>query len=131
VIVRESAWAAGGNAASGGSRTLSTNCGSPTSAFFNYGPSTGSINQFNNTCNGGDFGDWSNAGFTQSEVGTPGTNPTLGVTEIAALTAIGYDQTSTAPPTPEPPTGSLMLIGIGLVLVAMRKRIGQSLRQAS
>jgi len=104
------------NAATGGSRTLGTNCATPTSAFFSYGPSTGEINQFNNTCNGDDFGDWSNAGFTQSEAGTAGTNPTLGASEISALTAIGYTFV------PEPSTIALMFLGCLAIFAAARRK---------
>ena len=50
------------NATIGGARTLGTNCQSPTSAYFSYGPSTGAIAQFNNSCNGEDFGDWAKIG---------------------------------------------------------------------
>jgi len=106
-------------AATGGVRSQGTNCGSPTSAYFAYGPNTGSIAQFNNSCNGADFGDWQGNGTprTQDAFGTPGTNPTLGLAEISALTAIGYNIAA-----PEP--GTLLLLGSGLMLVAYKKRVG-------
>jgi hypothetical protein len=105
------------NAATGGSRTVGTNCGTPTSAYFSYGPSTGQIAQFNNTCNGSDFGDWTGSASPQVQDanGTPGTNPTLGASEIAALSAIGYTLSA-----PEP--GTLLLLSAGLALVIGRKR---------
>jgi hypothetical protein len=112
------------SAATGGVRTLSTSCTAPTSAYFAYGPSTGAIAQFNNTCNGGDFGDW------QSDPLPPGVNPqvqdafagagdapALGASEIDALTAIGYELST---PTPEP--GAMVLFGAGLAVLAMHRR---------
>jgi len=103
-------------AATGGVRSTGTNCNTPSSAFFAYGPNTGAIAQFNNTCNGADFGDWQSNGTarTQDAFGTAGANPTIGFAEISALTAIGYNIA-----TPEP--GTLLLLGSGLVL-AFKKR---------
>jgi hypothetical protein len=112
------------SAATGGTRTLSTNCTTPTSAYFAYGPSTGAIAQFDNACNGGDFGDW------QSSPLPPGVNPQVqdaftgagdapayGRSEIDAMTAIGYDL---APPTPEP--GAMVLFAGGLAVLAVYRR---------
>jgi hypothetical protein len=88
------------NAAVGGSRTLGTNCHSATSAYFSYGPSSGMIAQFNNVCNGADFGDWASGPNprVQDAFGTPGASPTLSLAEYDALSAIGYDEA------PEPAT---------------------------
>jgi hypothetical protein len=112
------------SAPTGGVRTLSTNCTTPTSAYFAYGPSTGEIAQFDNACNGGDFGDWQSSPLppgvnpqVQDAFSAPGDAPALGASEIDALTAIGYNLAS---PTPEP--GSMVLFGAGLAVLAMRRR---------
>jgi hypothetical protein len=116
-----------------GNRTLSTTCssGNPQqtdlstqpAAFFSYGPATGNIAQFNNDCNGGDFGDWQSSPLpngtsaqVQDAFTGPGTGPTLGSSEIAALTAIGYTTSST----PEP--GTMALLGGGFMLIALVRR---------
>jgi hypothetical protein len=104
------------NTPSGGARTLSTNCTTPTSAYFSYGPSTGVIAQFNNLCNGADFGDWAgnSPDRVQDAFGTPGTNPTLGPAEIAALTAIGFDA-------PEPAIWTTMFTALVTAAFARRR----------
>lgn len=112
------------DAATGGARTLSTNCTTPTSAYFAYGPSTGAIAQFNNACNGGDFGDWQSNPLppganpqVQDAFGAPGETPVYGSSEIDAMTAIGYDLAS---PTPEP--GAMVLLGAGLAMLGVYRR---------
>jgi hypothetical protein len=98
---------------------LSVNCSSPGSAYFAYGANTGEINQLNNACNDDDFGDWSNSGYVQSAVGTPGITPAYGTSEIDAMSAIGYELAA-----PEP--GTLGLMGASLIgLVFLRKRMGR------
>jgi len=101
-----------------GGRSPGTNCNAPTSAFFSYGPSTGQIAQFDNSCDGGDFGDWQQSGtpLTQDAFATPGANPTLGAKEIAALTAIGYTINAEVP---EPGTA---LFPLALAVLAYWKR---------
>lgn len=103
-----------------GNRTLTANCvnGSATSAYFSYGPSTGNIAQFNNLCNDGDFGDWASGPVaqTQDAFATPGTNPTVGPSEIAALTAIGYELAA-----PEPGTWLLVLGALALFGASKRR----------
>ena len=76
------------------------------------------LTYFNQT-SGADYSDWlSNpipVGFSpqvQDAFGAPGTNPALGVNEITAFNAIGYD--SVGSPTPEP--SSLLLSGLALGL---------------
>jgi len=110
------------SAATGGTRALSTNCTTPTSAYFAYGPSTGAIAQFNNACNGGDFGDWQSSPLpsgvnpqVQDAFGGPGDAPAYGTSEIDAMTAIGF-QTAT----PEP--GTMVLFGAGLAVLAVYRR---------
>jgi hypothetical protein len=80
---------------------------------------------FFNQTSGADYGDWlSNpipAGFdpqVQDAFGEPGTDPTLGVNELTAFNAIGYDLVA-----PEP--GTLILFGLGisaLGIVTHRRR---------
>ncbi len=107
------------SAATGGTRTLSTICGAATGAYFSYGPSTGAIAQFNNACNGADFGDWASGSTpkVQDAYATPGATPVLGPSELAALSAIGYTQASAVP---EPAT--YMLAGVGLGYLWLRRR---------
>jgi hypothetical protein len=109
------------SAATGGTRTLSTSCTTPTSAYFAYGPSTGAIAQFNNACNGGDFGDWQSSPLpagvnpqVQDAFANPGDAPAYGASETDALTAIGFDL---AAPTPEP--SAMFLFGAGLAMLAV------------
>ena len=106
------------SAPTGGTRTLSAVCSNtPTSAYFSYGASTGEIAQFNNACNGEDFGDWlgNSPVRVQDAEGTPGTNPTLATPEIDALTAIGFDAN-----VPEPATWSLPAAAIALLIIRRR-----------
>jgi hypothetical protein len=112
------------SAATGGTRTLSTSCTTPTSAYFAYGPSTGAIAQFNNACNGGDFGDWQSSPLpagvnpqVQDAFANPGDAPAYGASETDALTAIGFDL---AAPTPEP--SAMFLFGAGLAMLAVYRR---------
>jgi hypothetical protein len=111
------------NAATGGSRTLSTNCATPTSAYFSYGSASTALAEFNNACNGDDFGDWLTGAAppqVQDANGTPGVTTTLGPNEIAALTAVGYTMSQG---TPEPGTWVLFGTSLGLVGLAKRRRI--------
>jgi hypothetical protein len=65
------------------------------------------------SCDVGEIGDFD---FTVTDVATPGTY-------VSA-----FDTTLTITPTPEPATGGLMLMGIGLVFaMVMRKRIARGL----
>jgi hypothetical protein len=74
------------------------------------------IAQFNNSCNGADFGDWagSSPDRVQDAFGTPGGNPTLGTAEIDALSAIGFTAV------PEPAT--CMFAATAFVLLLARRR---------
>jgi PEP-CTERM motif len=90
---------------------------SPYSYFSIDGGNT--VLSFFNQSPGADYADWlSNprpAGFSpqvQDAFGTPGSSPVLGVNEITAFNAIGYDIIGA--PTPEP--SSLLLAGLALGL---------------
>ena len=92
----------------------STNLATQPSAYFAYGSGTGNIAQFNNDCNGGDFGYWQSSPLpngvsaeVQDAFTGPGAGPTLGTAEIDALSAIGY--TTTVAPEP----GTIALFGFG------------------
>jgi len=90
--------------ASGTLINSAVNCSSPGSAYFSYSGMT-DIAQFNNSCNGDDFGDWATSGQVQSAVGSTGTEPIYGPSEIDALSAIGYTVAA-----PEPATWALLLV---------------------
>jgi hypothetical protein len=99
------------------SSLANTPCGSLGTAFFSYSGSV-DLTQFNNSCNGGDFGDWASSGTPQVQdaFAFAGSSETLGVNEVDALTAIGYTVT-----TPEPGTCFLIVCGLSS-LVALRRR---------
>ncbi len=89
-------------------------------AFFSIDGTT-DLAQFNNTNNGGDYGDWQSSPLppgvapqVQDAFATPGSHPTLGVNEITALDVIGYDVAAV----PEPASLSLMGVG-GLALAGL------------
>jgi hypothetical protein len=93
-----------------------TSCGSLGGAYFSIDGGTTNLDNFNNVCNGGDFGDWvvNSPAQVQDYAGTPGSNPSLGV-EITALEAIGYDLSA-----PEPST--FVLVGTALLGTALLRR---------
>jgi hypothetical protein len=100
---------------------------STTNAYFSIDGTT-DLAQFNNSNNGGDYGDWqSNPRPTgvgpqvQDAFATPGAHPTLGPNEITALDVIGY----TPVVVPEPPSVVLMAIS-GLLLMAHAWRRGKT-----
>ena len=106
---------------SAGNRVFNvSNCGTPGRAFFSADGS-GTGQEFNNVCNGADFGDWKNtsaAAQVQDAFATAGATPSLGANEISALTAIGYTLAA-----PEPGTSTLLLASFA-VLGALRRRRG-------
>jgi hypothetical protein len=106
-------------APTGGTRATSVDCAAPGNAYFAYGASTGLIDQFNNQCNGADFGDWANSGThqVQDAYGTPGATPTLSTGELSALSAIGYDVV-----VPEPATWAMMIGSLAGLAILKRKR---------
>ena len=107
-------------ASNGTTRSFSTNCATPTAAYFFLNAST-QVTQFNNACNGADFGDWAGGATPQVQdaFGTSGSTPTLGVSEIDALTAIGYTLTSAVP---EPSTWVLLASSLGVLGLVKRRR---------
>jgi hypothetical protein len=113
-----------------GSRIFSVNCAAAATAFFSYNGST-DLAQFNNACNGADFGDWQSnplptgvAAQVQDAYASPGTQPLYGPNEIAALSAIGY----TVAVAPEPGTWLLMSLALP-AFVMIRKRATAGIRQ--
>lgn len=107
------------SAPTGGTRsTFSVNCASPQAAYFAYGPSTGEIAQFNNACDGGDFGDWASSGtpHVQDATATPSVIPAYSSEEEDALSAIGF---GLANPEPEPAT--LALVGAALLTLSVAR----------
>lgn len=101
-----------------GVRSFSTlNTTTPYSYFSIDGGNT--VLSYFNQSPGADYADWLSdpipAGFSpqvQDAFGTPGSSPALGVNEITAFNAIGYDVIGA--PTPEP--SSLLLAGLALGL---------------
>lgn len=107
-----------------GSRIFGVNCGAAATAFFSYNGST-DLAQFNNACNGGDFGDWQSsplpngvAAQVQDAFATPGAQPLYGPNEIAALSAIGY----TVAVAPEPGTWLLMSLALPAFLIVRKRK---------
>jgi hypothetical protein len=81
------------------------------------------LSYFNQT-DGADFADWlSNpipTGFgpqVQDAFGEPGTDPTLGVNELLAFNAIGYDLVSAAAPEPSTLLFAGLALGLGYIFV--------------
>jgi len=102
----------------GGSRIFSVNCAAATQAFFSYNGTT-DLAQFDNACNGADFGDWANGSSAQVQdaFASPGAGPAYGSNEMAALSAIGYTLA-----TPEPGTWTLSLLLLAAMAFARRRR---------
>jgi hypothetical protein len=99
-----------------GARTFAVNCASPQSAYFSYNGSV-DLATFNNSCNGADFGDWASGAKAQVQdaFATPGIQPAYGSSEVAALSAIGYQVV------PEPATWSLLVGASACALWARRR----------
>ncbi len=76
-------------------------------AYFSTDGGNNNLAGFNNTCNGGDWGDWDLAASRVQNYAADGSNPSLGV-EITALEAVGFQSTL-----PEP--GTVGLLGFGLL----------------
>ena len=108
--------------AADGTRSFSTSATG--SVYFSLNGTT-DLAQFNNTNNGGDYGDWASNPLPSGAVPqvqdafiTGGQNITLGSNEFAALQAIGYVQVPDAAPI------ALMALGCGtMMLLARRRRI--------
>jgi len=109
--------------ANGTRSSLTVNCASPGTAFFSYSGVT-DLAQFNNACNGADFGDWQSsplpngvAAQVQDAFATSSDDPAYGPNEEAAMSAIGY-----LIATPEPATGWLVSISLVLAAVVFRRK---------
>jgi hypothetical protein len=100
-----------------GNRTFASgaSCTGLPNAFFSINGAV-DLAQFNNACNGGDFGDWAVVGSpkVQDFAAISGSNPSLGP-ELIALDVIGYDSA-----VPEPAT--FLLVGAALVGAGLLKR---------
>jgi hypothetical protein len=87
-------------------------------AYFSINGGATNLDQFNNTQNGGDYGDWQGGAQPQVQdaFGTPGGSASLNASsvELTALDVLGYDR-SAVTATPEP--GTLLLFGQGAVAV--------------
>lgn len=119
------------------SRSYSTGATTNPDSYFSINGGLTVLSFFNQTA-GADYSDWfSNCndmavcqtdglpnGFNpqvQDAFGEPGTNPALGVNELVAFNAIGYDVI--AAPTPEPSSLPLAgLGGLGLVFMLVRRK---------
>ena len=100
------------------------NCASPGTTYFSYS-GTMDLAQFNNSCNGADFGDWQSnplptgvSAQVQDAFATPGAQPLYGPNEIAALSAVGYTLVA-----PEPATWIFMLTALPAFAFARRWQI--------
>lgn len=107
--------------ASNGARSYTTD---PSAlAYFSIN-GTSDLAQFDNQNDGGDWGDWQSNPLpqglqaqVQDAFSTPGANPSLGVNEITALEAAGYDLVA-----PEPGTTGLLALGFGTLGVFTYRR---------
>ena len=91
------------------------------SAYFSIDDGTTNLAGFNNSCNGGDWGDWDTGlDRVQNWAASPlPSDPALGVEETA-LEAIGY---TFDPPDPAPEPATVVLIGTVLgAIVFLRRR---------
>lgn len=87
-------------------------------ACFSINGSTG-LEQFDQAGTG-DYGDWASNGTAQVQdaMGTPGAQPNL-LTELRALDVLGY--TTVQSSVPEPGTGVLITLSLGLVGIRVRR----------
>ena len=106
--------------AANGARSFSTSATGP--IYFSLNGTT-DLAQFNNSNNGGDYGDWASNPLpngaspeVQDAFITGGQNITLGSNEFAALQAIGYVQVPDAYPL------ALLALGSGAAMLLVRKR---------
>ena len=110
------------SAPTGGVRTTSVTCGGTASAYFAYGATAGEIAQFNNSCNGADFGDWQSSPLpsgtsphVQDAFVEVGSGAAYGQPEIDAMTAIGFTSV------PEPSTRLTALSSVALLAWRLKR----------
>ncbi|HTS75480.1 MAG TPA: NF038122 family metalloprotease [Bryobacteraceae bacterium] len=102
---------------------------SSSTAYFSIDGGKTMLAAYNNTPNGGDYGDWvyqssCSADLVQDYAATPGCSPNIitdqGTPEIQLLNAVGFDLSA-----PEPATFALLgasLIGLGVIGMQRRRR---------
>lgn len=102
-----------------GIRSYTTNASAI--AYFSIDGST-DLAQFDNQNDGGDWGDWQSNPLppglnpqVQDAFATPHSTPTLGINEITALEAIGYDATT-------PESSTFFLVGTALLALGLLRR---------
>jgi hypothetical protein len=87
--------------------------GNGTSAYFSINGGVTNIASYNNSPNGGDYGDWSTTcAHVQDAYGCPGLSMDItndGRVEISVLSAVGYNQVAS---TPEPGTIGMLALGV-------------------
>lgn len=100
-----------------GVRSFTTNTSQK--AYFSI-DGTHMLTQFDNAGTG-DYGDWATGSTPQVQdaIGTSGAHPTLGVNELLALNAIGYELAAPAATLVNPEPGTWVLVVTGLLAIVI------------